>query len=61
MKEFKLAIVGAISEIIRTLIAALVLFLAWNEVVPELFHYKEMTIVQSLWIACAVRVLIYKQ
>ena len=60
MKEFELAIVGTISEIIHTLIASLVLFLAWNEVVPELFHYKDITFVQSLWITCAVRVLTNK-
>lgn len=57
MKEFKLDIAGAISGIIQTLIGALVLFLAWNEVVPEIFHYKDITFEQSLWIACAVRVL----
>lgn len=60
MKEFKLAIADMISEMIQTPIAALVLFLAWNEVVPELFHYQDITFVQSLWIACAFRVLIYK-
>lgn len=60
MKEFKLDIAGTISGIIQTLIGALVLFLAWNKVVPELFHYKDITFAQSLWIACAVRLLIYK-
>ena len=53
-------IIGILAELIHQATAGLVLFLAWNEVVPELFHYKDITFVQSLWIACAVRVLIYK-
>lgn len=53
-------IIGILLELIHLAIAGLVLFLAWNEVVPELFHYQDITLVQSLWIACAVRVLIYK-
>lgn len=53
-------VIGILAELIHLAIAGLVLFLTWNEVVPELFHYKDITFVQSLWIACAVRVLIYK-
>ena len=57
MKEF---IIEILLELLTIALGGIALFLAWNEVVPELFHYKDITFVQSLWIACAVRVLTFK-
>lgn len=40
-------------------VAAAILFIGWNKVVPELFHYKDITYLQALFVAAAFRALKY--